>query len=256
MKILFAYESGSPAYGIPTPADVDLRIVYVPNNLTDLFRPKSVPKEKKSGLLDATLVPLDHYLRLLIKPNINYAEWLHGKHLLAWDEKVEDLRSTIKPDWKDDGIFVLDAIHHFHGMLTHTLYHAKDENYEKPKRLLYALRIYMQGITFFDIRELGISFKSLFGCFKRNTYMSDFIYNECEIICNTLCQLKEENVTPSSTVKHNTKALFAILELKLEDAYQRVKTEWTDSVSDTVKENVADIYASIVEPSISITMGD
>jgi len=255
MKILFIYESGSPAYGIPAPADVDLRIVYVPDNLADLFRPKSVPKERKSGLLDATLVPLDHYLRLLIKPNINYAEWLYGEHLLAWDEKVEDLRTAIKPNWKDDGIFVLDAVHHFHGMLQHTLYHAKDENYEKPKRLLYALRIYMQGIVFFRKKELGISFRELFPLFKPSE--GSLLADDCEMQYEELCQLKMNEEAPNSLTKERIKLSFAFLEDRLEEAHQRAKDDgWADSVSETVKEQVADIYASIVEPSISITMGE
>lgn len=93
VKIIFAIESGSRAWGFPSPdSDFDVRFVYV-RNITDYL----VIQEKRDvielpieGDLDINGWDIKKALQLLIKPNPVLMEWMRSPILYRFDPAVLD----------------------------------------------------------------------------------------------------------------------------------------------------------------------
>jgi predicted nucleotidyltransferase len=211
MRVLFMYESGSVAYGIPAPEDVDLKVVYIvdPHDI-NLWRPAPRPKEVKQGKLDMVKVRIEHYLVQLWRPNINYAEWLFGEHLLADDYMVNELRKLASdPSY---GIFTRNAIGHFRGMAKHTLYHANKEQWNRPKRILYTIRCYLQAIAFFEHRAILANMQQLM--FK----VLDSSFSTPDLVERLANLKKEGKSTDEDTIKDSQYAVEWLKE-RMEEAY-------------------------------------
>lgn len=79
VTILFAVESGSRAWGFPSPdSDLDVRFFYVRplSQYMGLAAPRDVIEHKIDGLWDVNGWDLGKALRLLVKGNATVAEWL------------------------------------------------------------------------------------------------------------------------------------------------------------------------------------
>lgn len=81
VRILFAVESGSRAWGFPSPdSDYDVRFVYVrrEEDYLSLWPPRDVIERPIDGLLDMGGWDLGKALLLLVKPNPVLLEWLRS----------------------------------------------------------------------------------------------------------------------------------------------------------------------------------
>ena len=81
VRILFAIESGSRAWGFPSPdSDYDVRFVYVrrEDHYLSLWPPRDVIERPIDGELDLSGWDLAKALLLLVKPNPVLLEWLRS----------------------------------------------------------------------------------------------------------------------------------------------------------------------------------
>jgi uncharacterized protein len=89
VEILLAVESGSRAWGFPSPdSDYDCRLIYV-RRLDDylrLFAPRDVVELPLDGVLDIGGWDLAKALRLLLKGNAVVVEWLTSPFAYAADQ--------------------------------------------------------------------------------------------------------------------------------------------------------------------------
>lgn len=91
VRILFAIESGSRAWGFPSPdSDYDVRFIYVhePDWYLSLEPGRDVIELPISGLLDINGWEIRKALNLLLKPNPVMLEWLSSPIRYLWSEAV------------------------------------------------------------------------------------------------------------------------------------------------------------------------
>ena len=88
--VLLAVESGSRAWGFPSPdSDYDCRFIYArgPNDYLRLYAPRDVIEFPIEGMLDANGWDLAKALRLLLKGNAVVIEWLTSPFVYAGDQR-------------------------------------------------------------------------------------------------------------------------------------------------------------------------
>lgn len=91
VRILFAVESGSRAWGFPSPdSDYDVRFVYVHRLdwYLSIAERRDVIERPIEGALDVNGWDLRKTLRLLLKPNPVLLEWLASPIRYRWDVPV------------------------------------------------------------------------------------------------------------------------------------------------------------------------
>ncbi len=88
--VLLAVESGSRAWGFPSPdSDYDCRFIYARsrNDYLRLYAPRDVIEFPLEGVLDVNGWDLAKALRLLLKGNAVVIEWLTSPFVYAGDQK-------------------------------------------------------------------------------------------------------------------------------------------------------------------------
>ena len=93
MQILFAFESGSRAWGFPSPdSDYDARFVYARSLdwYLSIAPGRDVIELPIEGDLDINGWDIQKALGLLLKPNPVLLEWLSSPVRYHWNEKVRD----------------------------------------------------------------------------------------------------------------------------------------------------------------------
>ena len=138
--VLLAIESGSRAWGFPSPdSDYDCRFIYVRRreDYLALFPPRDVIEFPLDGTLDVHGWDLGKALRLLLKGNAVVIEWLTSPYVYAGDAKFRDEALALaKAAARPAAI----ARHYLHlGERQRRTYFADDRAVEL-KKLFYALR--------------------------------------------------------------------------------------------------------------------
>jgi uncharacterized protein len=139
-EVLLAVESGSRAWGFPSPdSDYDCRFIYARsrNDYLRLYAPRDVIEFPLDGMLDVNGWDLAKALRLLLKGNAVVIEWLTSPFVYAGDERfrrecLELARRAVLPS--------AIARHYLHlGERQRRTYFA-DTRAVEIKKLFYALR--------------------------------------------------------------------------------------------------------------------
>jgi predicted nucleotidyltransferase len=153
VRILFAIESGSRAWGFPSPdSDYDCRFVYV-RSIEDhlkLSAERDVIEFPIEGEIDTGGWDLKKALLLALKGNAVIAEWADSP--LCYEE-VDGFRTRLRT-LLEKIIVPVQVARHYAGLLR---YHVpKDASDTKLKRLFYALRpaLSLQFMEERDYREL------------------------------------------------------------------------------------------------------
>ena len=153
MRILFAIESGSRAWGFPSPdSDYDCRFVYVRpiDDHLKLTADRDVIEFPIEGEIDTGGWDLRKALLLALKGNAVIAEWADSP--LCYEE-VDGFRIRLRALLKKI-ILPAQVARHYAGLLRYHI--PKDASATKLKRLLYALRpaLSLQYMQERDYREL------------------------------------------------------------------------------------------------------
>ncbi len=144
IKIIYACESGSRAWGFPSPdSDYDVRFVYVHpwNWYLTLEEDRDVidlPLEDSSaGLLDLGGWDLRKTLRLLRKSNPVIWEWLQSPvcYQAEQTQQFRGLRSVFDPFYSP-----IAACHHYLSLCRNTMNQALSDPNVKIKKYFYMLR--------------------------------------------------------------------------------------------------------------------
>jgi predicted nucleotidyltransferase len=144
IKIIYACESGSRAWGFPSPdSDYDVRFVYVHpwNWYLTLEEDRDVidlPLEDSSaGLLDLGGWDLRKTLRLLRKSNPVIWEWLQSPvcYQAEQTQHFRELRSVFDPFYSP-----IAACHHYLSLCRNTMNHGLSGPSVKIKKYFYMLR--------------------------------------------------------------------------------------------------------------------
>jgi uncharacterized protein len=138
--VLLAIESGSRAWGFPSPdSDYDCRFIYVRRreDYLTLYPPRDVIEFPLEGTLDVNGWDLAKALRLLLKGNAVVIEWLTSPYAYAGDAEFrEEALALAKVAAHQTAI----ARHYLHlGERQRRTYFA-DERAVEIKKLFYALR--------------------------------------------------------------------------------------------------------------------
>jgi uncharacterized protein len=139
VRVLLAVESGSRAWGFPSPdSDYDVRFIYVhePSWYLTVFEFRDVIDDMLPGDLDISGWELRKALRLFSKCNLALNEWLGSPVLYR---EVSDFRSEL---WSLIPMFFnpIRATHHYKSMAKQALSALTAENKISIKKLLYASR--------------------------------------------------------------------------------------------------------------------
>jgi len=142
VKILYACESGSRAWGFPSPdSDYDVRFIYVhplewylrlgeDRDVIDL-----AIEDTPVGLLDIGGWDLRKTLRLLMKSNPVIWEWLQSPICYQKDWELGGYRSIFDPFYSP-----ITACHHYMSICRNTMKQAFDGETVKVKKYFYMLR--------------------------------------------------------------------------------------------------------------------
>lgn len=98
LRILYACEAGSRAWGIDSPdSDYDVRFIYVKplEHYVQLFQPKEDTTSHIEGLLDVHGWDLPKALHLMMPPNCSLVEWLHSPVVYLSGDEVEKIKSAL-----------------------------------------------------------------------------------------------------------------------------------------------------------------
>lgn len=170
---VFLSVSGSHLYQIPAPDDIDIRGAhYVTEErfyqMARSIKAKAVVEKEIAPKIDFVSTEIGRFLTEMTKPNVNFIEQVlsplsivRGKYYTQLQELARDCISKA-------------CYAHWKGFAKHTTYHAVQEDYKKPKRNLYLLRIYYQGILV--AREKR--FRSDFGAYKELDCYNDSLVTE------------------------------------------------------------------------------
>ena len=140
VDVLFLVESGSRAWGFPSPdSDYDCRFIYVrrPDDYLALFAPRDVIELPIDAIFDVNGWDFAKALRLLIKGNAGVIEWLTSPFVYTGDAAFRDetlalARRTVRPP--------AVARHYLHlGERQRRTYFA-DAHAIPLKKIFYALR--------------------------------------------------------------------------------------------------------------------
>jgi len=140
VRVLFAIESGSRAWGFPSPdSDYDARFVYarpVEDYLT-LSPIRDVIELPIEGDYDINGWDIKKALNLLLKPNPVLLEWLSGPVRYIWNDEVCEKLKV----FSEQIIHGPACVHHYLN-LGETLWHRRIENADAVnlKHYFYALR--------------------------------------------------------------------------------------------------------------------
>ena len=139
VTILYACESGSRAWGFPSPdSDYDVRFIYAhPQDwYLSLFEQRDVIEQPINDLLDISGWDLRKALQLLFKSNAALIEWLHSPITYMQDnEIVNNLRELATISFQPLGV-----CHHYLGMAKKGWDDVSEQEYVKLKRYFYILR--------------------------------------------------------------------------------------------------------------------
>lgn len=140
VKILFAIESGSRAWGFPSPdSDYDARFVYVrnPDWYLSITPGRDVIELPLDEVLDINGWDIKKALGLLLKPNPVLLEWLSSPIRYIWtDDVCEALNSFSK-----DIAHATACLYHYRSQAAkYWDIYVKDQEQIKLKKYLYILR--------------------------------------------------------------------------------------------------------------------
>jgi predicted nucleotidyltransferase len=139
-RVLLAVESGSRAWGFPSPdSDYDCRFIYVRrrDDYLTLFPPRDVIELAQDKVLDVNGWDLAKALRLLLKGNAVVVEWLTSPYVYAGDAGFRDeCRTLARQVLRTEAV----ARHYLHlGERQRRTYFA-DVRAIELKKMFYALR--------------------------------------------------------------------------------------------------------------------
>ena len=138
INIVFASESGSRAWGFPSPdSDYDIRFIFFhpAETYISIFEPKDTITLME-GLLDGSGWDFKKTLQLSAKSNVSVFEWLQSP--IVYIDKNNfgtSLWKTILPSFQPK-----KAIHHYLGIASSTLHHNFQNKKVKLKKYFYVLR--------------------------------------------------------------------------------------------------------------------
>ncbi|MEK4251818.1 nucleotidyltransferase domain-containing protein [Paenibacillus sp. FSL W7-1287] len=139
IKILYACESGSRAWGVPSQdSDYDVRFVYIhhPDWYLSIDEKRDVIELPVNSLLDINGWDIRKALKLFRKSNPSFQEWLQSG--IVYDQrnsfinKVKDLRSEV--------FSPMACVHHYLSMAKGNYHKYLQGEQVKSKRYLYVLR--------------------------------------------------------------------------------------------------------------------
>lgn len=140
IRILFACETGSRAWGFPSPdSDYDIRIIYVHEK--DWYLSLTEKKDSLQQMLDNDLIDITGWdlrksLRLLIKSNPALLERIQSSILYRHDDQF--LQPII--ELANNSYSRIATIHHYLSMAKKFFAEIVDEDEYKLKKFFYALR--------------------------------------------------------------------------------------------------------------------
>lgn len=140
VKILFAIESGSRAWGFPSPdSDYDARFVYArrPDWYMSITPGRDVIELPIDDLLDINGWDIKKALGLLLKPNPVLLEWMNSPIRYLWNEEVcAPLKAFSQQISHQKACF-----YHYRALgVRQFRLHLEDKSEIKLKKLLYVLR--------------------------------------------------------------------------------------------------------------------
>lgn len=138
VKILFAIESGSRAWGFESPdSDYDVRFIYV-RRIEDYLRLDSVRdviEWQLDDLLDINGWDLQKALRLLYKSNPVFFEWLYSPVVYKTSQQHEELKNLSKEYFSKSKLF-----YHYWHMANSNYRESLRADKVKLKKYFYVLR--------------------------------------------------------------------------------------------------------------------
>jgi uncharacterized protein len=153
VRILFAVESGSRAWGFPsTDSDYDVRFVYA--HPVDWYLRLEEGRDVIEHVSDRDLLDLNGWelrkaFRLLVKGNAAIYEWLQSPVIYYADDEFMRHMLAFAPDY-----FPLKAgLHHYRGVVNGVLQDFSGKQL-KVKRLFYALRAALAACWIVDKQTL------------------------------------------------------------------------------------------------------
>lgn len=138
VRILFAVESGSRAWGFPSAdSDYDVRFVYArrPEWYLSVFQGRDVIEKPVSGLLDISGWDLKKSLQLLRKSNPALMEWLGSPIIYRQMPVAKDYRC-----FAQEAFLPLAACHHYRSMMKQHIAKSVSKERVRLKVYLYSLR--------------------------------------------------------------------------------------------------------------------
>ncbi|MGB1039693.1 MAG: nucleotidyltransferase domain-containing protein [Flavobacteriales bacterium] len=215
IKILFACESGSRAWGFPSPdSDYDVRFIYVHNAAwyLNLWEKRDTIQFMTSDLLDGSGWDLRKALRLLAKSNASLLGWLYSPMVYFGDELfLKDIQRLAKENNNPVSTFF-----HFHSMSKRFLeFDPKDK--VKLKSLFYAMRTALAAtwarekgtippVLFYELLELVSeeTKEKIVDLIKlKESKNEDFLYLMDASLYRTLEKVIEKNEAERDSVLHN-----------------------------------------------------
>jgi len=139
IKILHAIESGSRAWGFPSPdSDYDVRFIYAqkPEDYLSLDSEKEQVDYYPDPEMDIIGWDLRKYLKLIYKSNSVAFEWANSPIVYKTTSEWSIIKEKIPAYFNERS-----GLHHYLGEASHILHLCEDKNSISYKKYLYILRV-------------------------------------------------------------------------------------------------------------------
>ena len=192
IRILYACESGSRAWGFPSPdSDYDVRIVYIYpkksylsiRNPSDQF---NLPIDE--NLIDISAWEVRKALHLFSQSNVSMYEWMQSPIVYFTDDYfLEMVRKLAKNYFSSKA-----AIHHYLGLTQKTFNTALQEERINLKKYFYALRPILAATWIVEEKTIP----------PLNFYhLLPLVENKEPLVYKTICDLLQQKETALETHK-------------------------------------------------------
>lgn len=138
IRILYAVESGSRAWGFPSPdSDYDVRFIYVrkPEYYLKLEKTRDVVELPINDLLDVNGWDLNKTLRLLQNSNPTLFEWMSSPIVYRSTDFIRQIQPELKRCFS-----CKSSLHHYLSTARNTCRHQLHGDTVRAKKYFYALR--------------------------------------------------------------------------------------------------------------------
>jgi predicted nucleotidyltransferase len=244
VTILYACESGSRAWGFPSPdSDYDVRFIYVHESdwYLSIFDERDVIEQPINDLLDIGGWDLRKALLLLYKSNGPLTEWLHSPIIYRQDREVlKSLQRLAALSFQP-----LSVCHHYLGMANKGWAGVSDQASVKLKQYFYILRALLCCEWIVNEKTIPpVEFQVILDRY----YPS----GEFRVAIDQLLVMKSQSNESDKTQRNDYPALFDVVDTRITKLFKSIPENFPDNPGKVDKSIFDNTFRTILTNQVQL----